>query len=319
MSAQSRKNWRLFLVVGLAAALVFSVAGFVFVQQRSVSLVDRAAAESEEEALAFANALSAWILASLQQTHLLSRVVQITLEGDSVYVVISYLDDVIVDERAAGWERADLPSIREDSEKTVLLSLGGTLVLDTLVPVGEDPNTPATVRIGTVARYLEVQLRSTELSTAATAFGLWALILLFFGWPFGRKAPASASAATRPTDGHLAKGLRGAPVSVPLMVDTRAKTATYQDRSLSLAPKPFQLLELLVQDHDKVFNEQEIIDHVWTDSDYATASDVRQCVYRLRQRLNEIEAGLGNCIANVKGFGYRFDPDKLDQQTSGGI
>jgi DNA-binding winged helix-turn-helix (wHTH) protein len=97
----------------------------------------------------------------------------------------------------------------------------------------------------------------------------------------------------------------------PLVIDSRTKCVSYLDRELSLSPKPFLLLELLVRDYGRVFNDQEIIEHVWTDTPYVNSNDVRQCVYRLRCRLNDVEAGLGDCIANVKGFGYRFDPTRL--------
>jgi len=317
MGARSRRNWWVFLLVGFATALVLSAAGLAFVHLRGERLFDRAAAESEAEAGAFANAVSSWVLGPLPQSHLLSRVVQIALEGDAVYVVISYFGDVLVDERAVGWERADLPATRGEGERTTLASFGGTLILDTVVPVGENPTSRASVRIGTLARYLEVQLRSTELSTAAVAFGVWMLVLLLFtARSFGPRAPAGA--VGRPASASANVELQK-PVGFPLAIDMRSKTVTYQDQPVPVAPKPFQLLELLLKDRDKVFNEQEIIEHVWADSHYATASDVRQCVYRLRQKLNEIETGLGDCIANVKGFGYRFDPNGLDQQPSEGI
>jgi DNA-binding winged helix-turn-helix (wHTH) protein len=301
------------LLVGVAAAVVFSAVAWGFVRARSGSLVDGAAVESKRNAEVFAHAVAGWVLSPLHQTHLLSRVIEIALEGDVVYVVISYLGNTILDERSVGWERIELPGVDATDEEPTLSLLAGALILDTVVPVGDDPESPATVRIGTHARYLEVQLRSVRLAGAVSAFGLWALALLFSTWLFLRRATARAvdvSTVTRSTGAGRMK-----PVQFPLTIDDRAKTAAYQNRQLPLSPKPFQLLELLIRDCDKVFNEQEIIDHVWSDSPYATASDVRQCVYRLRQKLNEIELGLGDCIANVKGFGYRFDSASLGRSS----
>jgi DNA-binding winged helix-turn-helix (wHTH) protein len=306
------------LLVGVAAAVVLSAVAWGLVRTRSGNLVDHAAVESKRNAEVFAHAVAGWVLSPLHQTHLLSRVIEIALEGDVVYVVISYLGNTILDERSAGWERVELPGVNAPDEEPTLLPLARVLVLDTVVPVGEDPESPATVRIGTHARYLEVQLRSVRLSGAVSAFGLWALALLFSSWLFLRRA--TGRAVVDSTTARSAGARQMKPVQFALTIDDRAKTAAYQDRQLPLSPKPFQLLELLIRDCDKVFNEQEIIDHVWSDSPYATASDVRQCVYRLRQKLNEIELGLGDCIANVKGFGYRFDSARLDlsrdQETS---
>jgi len=313
MDVRSLRLWHLVLVVGLATALVFSVAGIVCVHQWSERSIDVASVASQAEARAFASAVSSWVVTSLPQTHLLSRVIQIALESDTVYVVITSLGKVLVDERAVGWKRMTLPD-RVGDEPTMVIPIAGTLVLDTSVPVGDGSVAQATVRMGTLAHHLQDQLQNIKLSTAGIAFGLWAFgLLLFTTWRFRHGARADAKQRSE------AGGPRPLPasnsVSFPLMIDARAKQVSYQDLPVPIAPKLFQLLELLLTDDNRVFTEQEIIDHVWTDSHYATAADVRQCVYRLRCRLNEIEAGLGECVANVKGFGYRFDPNRLSEPT----
>ncbi len=88
-------------------------------------------------------------------------------------------------------------------------------------------------------------------------------------------------------------------------IDDRSKTVTVGDSFLSLSPKEYKLLRLLASEPGRVFSSDEIIAHLWPDSDRAAANDVKQYIHLLRGKLYR-SADIGDPIENIKGFGYRL-------------
>ena len=88
-------------------------------------------------------------------------------------------------------------------------------------------------------------------------------------------------------------------------IDDRSKTVTVGDSFLSLSPKEYKLLRLLASEPGRVFSSDEIIAHLWPDSDRAAANDVKQYIHLLRSKLYR-SADIGDPIENIKGFGYRL-------------
>jgi DNA-binding response OmpR family regulator len=89
-------------------------------------------------------------------------------------------------------------------------------------------------------------------------------------------------------------------------IDDRSKTVTVGDSSLSLSPKEYKLLKLLASEPGRVFSSDEIIAHLWPDSDRAAASDVKQYIHLLRSKFHR-SADIADPIENIKGFGYRLN------------
>ena len=90
-----------------------------------------------------------------------------------------------------------------------------------------------------------------------------------------------------------------------IQIDDRSKTVTVGNMTLALSPKEYSLLKLLASEPGRVFSSEEIIEHVWPDSRRAAASDVKQYIHLLRNKL-EKKANLSSPIENIKGFGYRL-------------
>ena len=88
-------------------------------------------------------------------------------------------------------------------------------------------------------------------------------------------------------------------------IDDRSKTVTVGESNLSLSPKEYKLLKLLASEPGRVFSSEEIIAHLWPDSDRAAANDVKQYIHLLRSKLYR-SADIGDPIENIKGFGYRL-------------
>ena len=89
-------------------------------------------------------------------------------------------------------------------------------------------------------------------------------------------------------------------------IDDRSKTVTVGNASLSLSPKEYKLLRLLASEPGRVFSSDEIIAHLWPESDRAAANDVKQYIHLLRSKLFR-SADIGDPIENIKGFGYRLN------------
>ena len=89
-------------------------------------------------------------------------------------------------------------------------------------------------------------------------------------------------------------------------IDDRSKTVTVGESYLSLSPKEYKLLRLLASEPGRVFSSDEIIAHLWPDSDRAAANDVKQYIHLLRSKLYR-SADIRDSIENIKGFGYRLN------------
>lgn len=90
-----------------------------------------------------------------------------------------------------------------------------------------------------------------------------------------------------------------------ITIDDRSKAVTIDGNGISLSPKEYELLKLLASDPGRVFTNTEIIEHVWEDQGRATSIDVKQCIYHLRNRIEQNPQS-PQLIQNVKGFGYKL-------------
>ena len=91
----------------------------------------------------------------------------------------------------------------------------------------------------------------------------------------------------------------------PCRIDQRTKSVVLNGKTVELSPKEYALLQLLASEPGRVFNKREIIARLWPGSSRADASDVKQYVHLLRNKLGAVTSH--SCgIENVKGFGYKF-------------
>ena len=90
-----------------------------------------------------------------------------------------------------------------------------------------------------------------------------------------------------------------------LFIDDASKQVELRNEAVELSPKEFDLLFLLAKEPGKVFSNQEILTNVWADSHMATAQDVKQYIYFVRQKLEE-DPKNPTLIVTVRGFGYKL-------------
>jgi len=93
-----------------------------------------------------------------------------------------------------------------------------------------------------------------------------------------------------------------------LTVDAVTREVRVHGLPIALTPKEFRLVALLHARSPAVVAYQDIANEVWPELDGAVPEDsIAQLAARLRRKLKAASAP-GALIANVRGFGYRFDP-----------
>ncbi len=80
---------------------------------------------------------------------------------------------------------------------------------------------------------------------------------------------------------------------------------TVHDREVALLAKEMALLEFLMRHQDRIFTVDELLDRVWQSDSESSEDAVRQCVTRLRKKI-DVE-GQPSLITTVKGLGYKID------------
>jgi DNA-binding response OmpR family regulator len=86
-----------------------------------------------------------------------------------------------------------------------------------------------------------------------------------------------------------------------LSIDPRSREVRLLDQVIRTTRKEFDLLLLLASEPGTVFSRKELMARVWKD-EWSSSRTIDTHVSMLRNKL-----GRGNCIATVRGIGYRFD------------
>lgn len=288
-------GWRIAVAAGVVALTVAGVALATVAHRRALEASFRS--QGTAFAVAFVDAAEVWLASG--NIDAVERAARLMLMGSVVYVQV-------VSQGVAGvevWRDAPVELPELDLSPRLLqaeyrtLSVG-TVVFDVVVPLLEGG--PGYVRLGLDAKEIASWARAGAFLAAGVGIG-FDLVLLAFLFLTGRRRTSSV---------HRADVERTpASISPPgLVVDGSRKAATLDGVPVSLSPKLFALLYLLVSEPGRVFSDRDILAAVWPDSHYANAKDVKQHVYLLRKRLREVQPGAEGMIVTVPGFGYRFEP-----------
>jgi DNA-binding response OmpR family regulator len=91
-------------------------------------------------------------------------------------------------------------------------------------------------------------------------------------------------------------------------IDRDRRKATRGNEVLSLTPKEYSLLELLLLRAPSTVGRSEIIEHIWSYGFDTETNLVEVYVNRLRQKLDQ--DGKEKIIQTVRGVGYRLGPEE---------
>jgi PAS domain S-box-containing protein len=92
-----------------------------------------------------------------------------------------------------------------------------------------------------------------------------------------------------------------------LSMDPSGHRVVYRDQVLTLSPKTYGILELLLGNPEKSFNSEAILSHVWTSLDMPGEETVRLHIKDLRQKLTALGAPK-DLIKTQRQKGYRLNP-----------
>lgn len=88
-------------------------------------------------------------------------------------------------------------------------------------------------------------------------------------------------------------------------LDVKAFRCTRGGIEVRLLPKEFSLLEFLIRNRDRVYTPDQLVDTLWADDTEVSVDAIRQCVRRLRTKIDVPEKP--SYITTVVGVGYKVE------------
>ncbi len=179
------------------------------------------------------------------------------------------------------------------------------IILDWMLPGLDGLEVCRRVRRESIAPILMLTARSEEIDRV---LGLEVGADDYLTKPFSiRELLARVHALLRRVELDQAAGQSGeaaAPVITagPLRVDPAGHVVTIAGRPVDLAPKEFDLLEILVRHPGRAFSRDYLVEKVWGYDANGSDRTVDTHVLRLRKKLGPV----GERIETVWGLGYRF-------------
>ncbi len=89
-----------------------------------------------------------------------------------------------------------------------------------------------------------------------------------------------------------------------LVIDYGCRTVFFNESSINLAPKEFDIVELLSKYPGQVFDKERIYDRVWGYDGNSDSSVIAEHIRRIRLKLEH--DGVSHYIETVWGVGYRW-------------
>jgi two-component system alkaline phosphatase synthesis response regulator PhoP len=86
-----------------------------------------------------------------------------------------------------------------------------------------------------------------------------------------------------------------------LVIDRTSYTVRLDGNEISLPKKEFELLFFLAQNPNKVFTRDDLLQNIWGADVYVLSRTVDVHIRKVREKIGE------DCIATVKGVGYKFN------------
>jgi len=103
-----------------------------------------------------------------------------------------------------------------------------------------------------------------------------------------------------------------------LRIDFDRHEVTLDGRPLDVSLREYELLKFFVRNPNRVFDRLTILDLVWGNDTYVEPRTIDVHVRRLRI-LIERDASRPELIHTVRGVGYKFSPEGLDESGAGGV
>lgn len=131
--------------------------------------------------------------------------------------------------------------------------------------------------------------------------------------PFSpRELVARVKAILRRTATQLAAADSEVYENGPLKIDFATYEISIEEKRVPLTAKEFKLLNILVQNANRVLTRNQLLDRVWGGEVSVTPRTVDVHIRRLRKALAKNDCRL-DWILTVRGVGYKFDAKALEK------
>jgi DNA-binding response OmpR family regulator len=88
-----------------------------------------------------------------------------------------------------------------------------------------------------------------------------------------------------------------------VMINSDTKELIIGEEIICLTRTEFEIITLLASNPSRIFEREDIIDHIWKDSPYITERTIDVHIRRLRKKMKE----RASLIVSRPGYGYRFN------------
>lgn len=299
-----RTRW---IVVATLSALLLS-AGVVVVVTDTMRFRDAQErvlrATCLQRVLVFEEYAERWIVRN--QLDALEASAQLLLLGNATYINVVVGSQTLLS--IADRDSSFTPELLDQVEgilQQAVVSVLPNIDVDVLAPItlAGYPESPiGRIRMGFSGGGLRDLCQRRVLVNGGIALGSWLLVsaLVAIGAAgVGRRGERSCESAVVLRCGFLS-------------IDTERCLASYDERPLDLTRKLYELLLLFARSPERIFSDKDLIEALWQDSEYAASGDVKQHIYLLRKSIRAVHPDPKAVIENVKGFGYRLNPDALE-------
>lgn len=89
-----------------------------------------------------------------------------------------------------------------------------------------------------------------------------------------------------------------------LTLNVSSHRVSHRDQSIELGPTEFRLLKFLMENPERVFSREQLLNHVWGNSVYVEDRTIDVHIRRLRKALEPTSHD--KLVQTVRGSGYRF-------------
>ena len=310
------------ILMGAILALGLVLGGMAHSLSYRGRLVQEARDRTVLATTSFARGVADWVRDENAET--MSRVADLMLLGSSLWVSVVSEGDTLIDRHAEAFTGTPRPPASVNPDAAVHARLdrhNGVWFFDTVATIPHNPPREGVNHVRVIAdvSFLRGQLAIRNLWVVVGVAAGWVLAagaLTGAGLTLSRRGKLTLAAWEARENGN--EETREIIHRGNLTINTVTMEVHILDHKVKLTPKQYALLSLLVRDEGKVFSDTEIIAEIWPDSPLADANDIRQCVYRLRRRLQKALEGADKMVVTVKGFGYRFDAGVIDPEGAEG-
>lgn len=95
-------------------------------------------------------------------------------------------------------------------------------------------------------------------------------------------------------------------------IDTYAKKVFKSDKEIDLTPKEYSIIKLFLENPDKAFSRDELMDLIWGENYIADPKIVDVNIRRLRSKIESSSSKQGY-IETIWGFGYRWRGEEVEE------